>query len=38
MKAVKITAPQEMQVVEIDKPALKAGEVLVKLSYVGFCG
>ena len=38
MKAVKITAPQEMQVVEMDKPAVKAGEVLVKLSYVGFCG
>lgn len=38
MKAVKITAPQEMQVVEIEKPAIKAGEVLVRLSYVGFCG
>ena len=38
MKAVKITATEEMQVVDIEKPVLKSGEVLVKLSYVGFCG
>ena len=38
MKAVKIPAPEQMQVVEIEKPSLKAGEVLVKLSHVGFCG
>lgn len=38
MKAVQITAPGEMAVVEIAKPELKAGEVLLKINYVGFCG
>lgn len=38
MKAIKIPAPQEMRVVEVDKPSIGPGEVLVKLSYVGFCG
>lgn len=38
MKAVRITAPFEMGVAEIEKPGLKADEVLVKIKYVGFCG
>lgn len=38
MKAVRIVAPQEMGVAEIEKPAIKADEVLVKIKYVGFCG
>lgn len=38
MKAVQITAPSQMRVVSIDKPAAGAGEVLVKIKYVGFCG
>lgn len=38
MKAVRITAPFEMGVAEIEKPELKADEVLVKIKYVGFCG
>ena len=38
MKAVQITSPSEMKVVEIDKPKAGAGEVLVKINYVGFCG
>ena len=38
MKAVQIAAPQKMAVVEIEKPELKAGEMLVKIEYVGFCG
>lgn len=38
MKAVQITAPSEMKVVEIAKPALGPDEVLVKMKYVGFCG
>lgn len=38
MKAVQITAPSEMKVVEIEKPELHAGEVLVHIEYVGFCG
>ncbi|MDD4823165.1 MAG: zinc-binding alcohol dehydrogenase family protein [Bacteroidales bacterium] len=38
MKAVQITAPSEMQVVEIAKPVFGPDEVLVKMKYVGFCG
>lgn len=38
MKAVRIVAPMEMGVAEIEKPVLGAGEVLVKIRYVGFCG
>jgi len=38
MKAIQIPATNEMQVVAIDKPVAKAGEVLVKIHYVGFCG
>lgn len=38
MKAVQITSPGEMAVVEIAKPELKSGEVLLKINYVGFCG
>lgn len=38
MKAVQIVEPSEMKVVEIERPELHAGEVLVKIEYVGFCG
>jgi threonine dehydrogenase-like Zn-dependent dehydrogenase len=38
MKAVQIVNTHEMRVVDIDKPILKAGEVMVKIEYVGFCG
>lgn len=38
MKAVQIVAPSDMKVVEIERPELHAGEVLVKIVYVGFCG
>ena len=38
MKAVKITAASQMEVAEVEKPQLGAGEVLVKIKYVGFCG
>lgn len=38
MKAVQITAPSEMKVVEIAKPTFGPDEVLVKMKYVGFCG
>ena len=30
--------PSEMRVVELDKPVVGAGEVLVRIKYVGFCG
>ncbi len=38
MKAVMIETPHKMGVTEIEKPAYKADEVLVKIKYVGFCG
>lgn len=38
MKAVQIMNPSEMRVVELDKPVVGAGEVLVRIKYVGFCG
>ena len=38
MKAVQIAALSDMKVVEVERPVLHAGEVLVKIEYVGFCG
>ena len=38
MKAVQIVNLHEMRVVDIDKPVLGVGEVMVKIEYVGFCG
>ncbi|MDR0892030.1 MAG: zinc-binding alcohol dehydrogenase family protein [Mediterranea sp.] len=38
MKAVQIAGTSEMRVVDIVKPTVGAGEVMVKISYVGFCG
>ena len=38
MKAIQITAPHEMRVVDIPKPACGPGEVLLHIRYVGFCG
>ena len=38
MKAVQIVEPGRVQVAEIAKPTLSAGEILVKICYVGFCG
>lgn len=38
MKAIQIIHPSEMKVVEIEKPVVGPGEVLVKIRYVGFCG
>lgn len=38
MKAVKITKPGALEVVEIEKPVIKPNEVLLQLHYVGFCG
>ena len=38
MKAVQIIEPSQVKVVEIEKPCIGAGEVMVKIEYVGFCG
>lgn len=38
MKAIQITEPSVMKVVDMEKPRVGAGEVMVKLHYVGFCG
>ena len=39
MKAIQITHNQELSVIDIESPkAPAAGEVLLKLQYVGFCG
>lgn len=38
MKAVQIVNPSEMRVAEIEKPTVGAGEVMVSIRYVGFCG
>lgn len=38
MKAIQIPAPADLRVVDIEKPEVKSGEVLLKIKYVGFCG
>lgn len=39
MKAIQITHNQELNIIELEAPqAPAAGEVLLKLQYVGFCG
>ncbi|MBQ5551345.1 MAG: alcohol dehydrogenase catalytic domain-containing protein, partial [Bacteroidales bacterium] len=38
MKAIQIQSPGNVAVVDVEKTALKSGEVLLKLGYVGFCG
>jgi len=38
MRAIQIVAAGKTQLVEIEKPVLKPGHVLLKVGYVGFCG
>lgn len=38
MKAIQITHNQEYNIIELPRPVPKAGEVLLKVQYVGFCG
>ena len=38
MKAIKIIAERQMAVVDIEEPRMGDNEVLLRLSYVGFCG
>ena len=36
MKAIQITAPEQVQITNLEMPVLQSGEVLVR--YVCFCG
>lgn len=38
MKAIQITTPGQIDVIECPKPELHDNEVLLRISYVGFCG
>ena len=38
MKAIQISAPGELGVVDIKTPVTGEDEVLLKIKYVGFCG
>ena len=38
MKAFQIISPLHTALKEIDAPACRAGEVLLRIRYVGFCG
>ena len=38
IKAIQITHNQEYRVIELPRPAVGTGEVLLKVQYVGFCG
>lgn len=38
MKAIRINAPGEVEIIDIEKPVRKPGEALLKLLYGGICG
>lgn len=38
MKAIQITGQGETRVIDVPKPELKPGHVLLKIGFVGFCG
>lgn len=38
MKAIQISGLRQMEIVNVPEQELKAGEVLLRLEYVGFCG
>lgn len=38
MKAIQIISPKEVEIIDIAKPEMTAGDVLLKINYVGFCG
>ena len=38
MKAIQISHNQELNIIDVEKPVVGAGEVLLKMEYVGFCG
>ena len=38
MKAIQISEPSVMKVIEMAEPEMGDGDVLLKMRYVGFCG
>ncbi len=38
MKAIQIIQPKDLRIVEVERPVCQAGEVLLRIHYVGFCG
>lgn len=38
MKAIQIAGEQQMQIVDVPEQEMKAGDVLLRMNYVGFCG
>lgn len=38
MKAIRINAPGEVEIIEVEKPVRKPGEALLKVLYGGICG
>ena len=38
MKAIQISQPFELNVIDVEKPVCGEGEVLLRIRYVGFCG
>lgn len=38
MKAIQITKPGELRIVESERPQIQSNEVLLRIHYVGFCG
>jgi threonine dehydrogenase-like Zn-dependent dehydrogenase len=38
MKALQITNPRQLEVIDLPKPSPAADEVLLRIQYVGFCG
>jgi threonine dehydrogenase-like Zn-dependent dehydrogenase len=38
MKSIQIVSPGNLQIVDLPLPMLEAGEVLLKIKYIGFCG
>ena len=38
MKAIKISAPGKVEIIEVQKPQIKQGEALLKILYGGICG
>lgn len=38
MKAIQITKPGELRIVEAERPQIQSNEVLLRIHYVGFCG